>query len=265
VDLNEADEKELNIRLNANTGEWDMDLLDSDFDSEDLQEWGLELLSFESEEQTEKEEKELISKNVWIPDCLFESNNLYDIPTLKTEYQANELLLPFKGWGMESRQKSTAAVWHFYVDDYRFEALWSNPEKIVNSGCTSIVEPNLSLFDTTPTSYGIHLIYKKRWLARLMQKFGITVFADLNVSLKFAEYNKLGIPQGYNSFCTRGYAGKEKYLENEIAIAKEISGLDTPFMVVYGGGNKCKEIANKHNLIFVNDLMTEKNIHNGKN
>lgn len=47
VDLNEADEKELNIRLNANTGEWDMDLLDLNFESEQLEEWGLDLPSFD--------------------------------------------------------------------------------------------------------------------------------------------------------------------------------------------------------------------------
>jgi len=40
VDLSEADEKELNIRLNANTGEWDWESL-SDW-SEPLEEWGLD-------------------------------------------------------------------------------------------------------------------------------------------------------------------------------------------------------------------------------
>jgi len=42
VDLSPEDEKELNIRLNANTGEWDMELLE-DWDKQDLEEWGLEL------------------------------------------------------------------------------------------------------------------------------------------------------------------------------------------------------------------------------
>jgi DNA modification methylase len=50
VDLNEADEKELNIRLNANTGEWDMDALATEWDKEQLEEWGLDLPSFDEEE-----------------------------------------------------------------------------------------------------------------------------------------------------------------------------------------------------------------------
>jgi hypothetical protein len=43
VDLNEADEKELNIRLNANTGEWDWDTLANDWDVVDLEAWGMEI------------------------------------------------------------------------------------------------------------------------------------------------------------------------------------------------------------------------------
>ena len=49
VDLNEADEKELNIRLNANTGSWDWDTLANDWEVVDLQAWGLEIPQFENE------------------------------------------------------------------------------------------------------------------------------------------------------------------------------------------------------------------------
>lgn len=45
VDLNEDDEKELNIRLNANTGSWDNEEL-ANWDAEKLEEWGLDIPSF---------------------------------------------------------------------------------------------------------------------------------------------------------------------------------------------------------------------------
>lgn len=48
VDLNEADEKELNIRLNANTGQWDWEMLANEWNSEELSEWGLEVPNFSS-------------------------------------------------------------------------------------------------------------------------------------------------------------------------------------------------------------------------
>ena len=46
VDLNEADEKELNIRLNANTGSWDWDTLANDWEVVDLEAWGLDIPQF---------------------------------------------------------------------------------------------------------------------------------------------------------------------------------------------------------------------------
>ena len=55
VDLAEADEKELNIRLNANTGDWDFDLLES-WDKTELAEWGLDLPNFTSDEVLKAEE-----------------------------------------------------------------------------------------------------------------------------------------------------------------------------------------------------------------
>jgi hypothetical protein len=48
VDLNEADEKELNIRLNANTGSWDWDTLANDWEVVDLDAWGLDVPQFDT-------------------------------------------------------------------------------------------------------------------------------------------------------------------------------------------------------------------------
>jgi DNA modification methylase len=56
VDLNEADEKELNIRLNANTGGWDWDTLANDWDVVDLEAWGLDIPQFDTVEELEASE-----------------------------------------------------------------------------------------------------------------------------------------------------------------------------------------------------------------
>ena len=47
VDLNHEDEKELNIRLNANTGEFDWDVLANEWDADKLEDWGLDLPVFD--------------------------------------------------------------------------------------------------------------------------------------------------------------------------------------------------------------------------
>lgn len=60
VDLNEADEKELNIRLNANTGEWNWDLLANDWDADTLEDWGLDMPDWGKENDEKSIEKEQI-------------------------------------------------------------------------------------------------------------------------------------------------------------------------------------------------------------
>jgi DNA modification methylase len=70
VNLNKEDERELNIRLNSNTGDWNIDKLLSNFNLQELDDWGfdkgqLEHLSFRTEE--DKLENDLINDEQDIP------------------------------------------------------------------------------------------------------------------------------------------------------------------------------------------------------
>jgi len=56
VDLPPEEERELNIRLNANTWEWDYDLLANEFDIWELEEWGLDIPWVEDVEELEAKE-----------------------------------------------------------------------------------------------------------------------------------------------------------------------------------------------------------------
>lgn len=49
--LTKEEFKEYNIRSNANTGEWDWDILANEFEIEDLKEWGIEPLDYFLREQ----------------------------------------------------------------------------------------------------------------------------------------------------------------------------------------------------------------------
>jgi hypothetical protein len=201
--------------------------------------------------------KEKEEKTVWVPDCLFASNNAYDIPTLLMHDKPVYVQLPFRGYGVEARSKQGVGTYHFYVDDYKFNALWDDPSKIINSGASAIVEPNISLYETTPISYGIFQIYRKRWLARFLQDYNIDVFVDLNVTEKFMPYNRLGIPLGYNAFFTRGYESRIGALEKELAIAAEIADRPDPNLIVYGGSKKVKAFCTANNLTFINNTTID--------
>lgn len=75
-----------------------------------------------------------------------------------------------------------------------------DPIKRANQWCKSVGRAEPSSHDTTPDSLRFTMIYKKRWISRYFQECGIKVYADLNVSVKFKEYNKLSLPKGYNAF-----------------------------------------------------------------
>lgn len=280
------DEKEIILRGNINNGEWDYNELkvndlwqDVSFDS-----IGLALPDDEEEKPSRKkkaaadapadedpegdpedseDEDELLSDKEefyrsMFKDVLYESDNVFEIPNLLLEEQAGKLELPLSPWGANSRLRKDVTTYHFYVDDYRFEALFKDPIKILTSGCKAVVEPNCSCHDQTPIAWGIQLIYKKRWLSRYFQECGIKVYADLNVSHKFIEYNKMGIPKGYNAFFTRGMDGWMESLKSDLQVAQEISGLEKPNLIVYGGGDEIKEFCRKKGLLYVTDFINAK-------
>ncbi len=192
-------------------------------------------------------------------DRLFPSDNEYEIPTLRLDRQPSSgLLLPFAPWGANSRRKGNIATYHFYVDDYRFNNIWLHPEKLLCCGCREVVEPNFTLHLNMPVAYGLQLLYKKRWIARWLQEYGIRVWVDLKVSEKYRELNLLGVPDGYNAFATRGYADNISGLGRDLEIARRVSGCDAPNMLVYGGGKGAKEFCAKHGLIYSEQFMIAK-------
>lgn len=197
-----------------------------------------------------------------IEDVLYPSDNIFDIPVLRTDRQPGHLVLPLAAYGT-GRKMTNAKTIHFYVDDYRFESLWKFPARLLATKAKAIVEPNFSTFDTMPAALGLQFIYKKRWLARYYQENGISVYVDLHVSSKFYDYNRLGIPAGYNAFATRGVRGRVSRLQAELEIAREISGSSVPNLFVYGGGREIQDFCCRSSLLYIHDFMSAKGICNG--
>lgn len=263
--------KAIAIKDNTHAGSWDMDLLANEWDAEDLENWGVNVWQTDEEEEPDKptdsdgeqtgdDDLDMGPDKPFIPieDVLFPSDNDFEIPALRADLQGGRVQLPITPWGANSRLRKDVNTYHFYVDDYRFEALWKDPSILINSGVKAIVEPNCSCHDQTPIAYGLQLIYKKRWLARYCQEYGIKVYVDLNVSHKFIEYNKLGVPKGYNAFFTRGLIGWMDSLESDLKVAQEISGLETPNLIVYGGGKEIEKFCQEHGLLYITDFVNAK-------
>lgn len=269
--LTEEQEKEIILRDNVNNGEWDFSIFETDsfFKDVDFDFMGIDILE-EKPKKGKKKKADPESEDDLDPvvdtdffksmlnDTVYESNNELEIPNLRLDKQAGSLIVPFAPWGADSRLRNDIATYHFYVDDYRFEAIFKDPVKVLSSGVRFVAEPNLSLYDTTPIALGLYNIYRKRWISRYFQDCNIGVYADLNVAKKFAKYNRMGIPDGYNAFMTRGYSDRIEYLKAEHQIAKEISGKDIPNLIVYGGGDKINDYCIKHSLLYVEQFINNK-------
>ena len=69
---------------------------------------------------------------------------------------------------------------HFYIDDYRFRAVWSDPDKYIPAlrKFKLVIEPEFSFYDDFPLALKIHALYRRRWLAAYWQKHGINVVAN---------------------------------------------------------------------------------------
>lgn len=278
-ELTEEERIDLIFRSNINNGEWDTGLLASDFPTVDYENIGLdiELPQYEPEEPVttkggntddsgdDSDEEEQRNKLEFyfrmLGDYIYPSNNEFGIPTLLTDNQPVHLELPFTPWGAESRYKKGITTYHFYVEDYRFEKLFKDPILLLMSGCRAIVEPNCSIHDQTPVAYAIYQIYRKRYLARYLQECGMQVWVDLNVSPHFEQYNRLGVPDGYNAFFTRGVTGWLQTTERHWQMAKQISGLERPNMCVYGGGRDVEDWCREHDIVYINEYMNRDKRH----
>jgi hypothetical protein len=121
--------------------------------------------------------------------------------------QADHLNLPINIWGQFARSRKHPGTVHFYTDDYRFNGLWHHPEKVVNAGCLTAVEPNFSTSNSQPFPVALYSIYKKRFIARYWQEQGIKILVDLSIAQEHEDLNMLGVPLGWRAYATTTHEG----------------------------------------------------------
>lgn len=191
---------------------------------------------------------------IQVPNAVFPTDNDQDIPLLDISMQADFLDAPFRAWGSVARKSRMSGTWHFYVADYKFEALWKNPDQLVKTACRTTVEVNFSSDEQQPYPVALWNIYRKRWMARYWQTKGIRLFVDLNVDSRFREINLLGVPRGWNAFATR-WNNSVETLAADLQMARDLSGKTTPNMVVYSGSPAAREFCQENGLLWVQNKI----------
>lgn len=115
---------------------------------------------------------------------LFPSDNEWGIPTLAPEPLAVRppWLVPY-GTRVRSQQGIEGAV-HFFVEDYRFERVWSRAYEALESVTPypAALAPDFSLYTDWPLTLQLWNTYRSRWVGCYWQRQGLRVIPTLGWS-----------------------------------------------------------------------------------
>lgn len=146
-------------------------------------------LSFTLEEQHEedKEKSKERAKNILdLERSQFAGVGKYDIPQI--EPVSAEEIGEIKQWigfnyVLSDPDPDGKAV-HFFLDDYQFERLWTNPDKYIEKlrRYRCVLSPDFSPYADMPMATQIFNHYRKHWLAVYLQKNGVRIVPTVRAS-----------------------------------------------------------------------------------
>ena len=114
------------------------------------------------------------SGNRWgVPDLLPQRFTLPEsIPLLS--YRARD----------DQGQRHAQALCHFFLDDYRFESVWTKPDQGLSrvQRFHAILTPDFSLYADWPPIVQQWNHYRRQWLGRYWQEHGVKVIPTVNWS-----------------------------------------------------------------------------------
>lgn len=130
--------------------------------------------------------------------ALFGSDNQWGIPTLPLVDIVPDKLVAYNDRYACDTAKPGSAV-HFFLDDYRFETLWSKPERPVSrlKRVGISLTPDFSLWREMPLAMQLWQVYRSRWCGCWMQFHGVPAIPTISWSGKESySFCFAGIPGG---------------------------------------------------------------------
>ena len=78
-------------------------------------------------------------------------------------------------------EEATEKVVHFFLDDYKFEVLWKDPEPRIEKlkEYRAVLSPQFSMYTEMPVAVQIHQVFKSRWCGAYFQSKGLRVIPSL--------------------------------------------------------------------------------------
>lgn len=115
--------------------------------------------------------------------ALFGSTNEWGIPDLPAATGEPARLLPYNDRHATATARPGDAI-HFFLDDYRFETVWTKPERGL-SRCRSVgaaLTPDFSLWTTMPPVMQLWQVYRSRWCGAWLLSHGVSVIPTVSWS-----------------------------------------------------------------------------------
>ncbi|MDT8307565.1 MAG: DUF4417 domain-containing protein, partial [Anaerolineae bacterium] len=130
---------------------------------------------------------------------LFPSDNALGIPCLAhvPVERVPRWLAPYRTRIRANEPPDDGAV-HFFMDDYRFETVWSRPRKALEALApyTTVLSPDFSLYRDWPLMLQMWNVYRNRWCGAFWQSQGFTVIPTVSWSTAESyDFCFLGLPR----------------------------------------------------------------------
>lgn len=113
---------------------------------------------------------------------IFDGTGTFDIPCLLPENCTAKEFIGFN-YAKTCRQPYDKGL-HFFVDDYQFLRLWSNPDAYLDMlrRFKVVCTPDFSTYTDFPKAVQIYNHYRKHWLGAYWQANGVTVIPTVSWS-----------------------------------------------------------------------------------
>lgn len=128
---------------------------------------------------------------------IFDGTGTYGIPHLFTEQVTADSFIGFN-YAKSCKVPFDKGL-HFFIDDYQFTRLWSNPDAYLEllRQFKCVCTPDFSTYTDFPKAIQIYNHYRKHWLGAYWQQNGITVIPTVSWSDKSSfEWCLDGEPEG---------------------------------------------------------------------
>lgn len=164
--------------------DWDFDLLSgelADILSIDMADFGFDIQEDEEEEEEEKHNEAERTGNAYNLSEYDEDNTegFYQMPVLQPCNYIPEDIIGFN-YALTSKNKDCGI--HFYIDDYQFERIWTQPQLYLDklSEYQCIFTPDFSLYTDMPIAMKIWNTYRSRLIGQIAQRMGILVIPTVS-------------------------------------------------------------------------------------